>query len=765
MVEEVRVNQEMYSGSQEDHDALREAVKRLSSASEEQFETIKKEKWYNRVFDMVTFSQKGKKRIAEQVGTLAQAQQILIELLMRLSDNDSSVSKLVIESMEDIKRIQEQNIYLLSKIKKLESISLGIKTDMDLNKLSETNKKILCACLYYINTQDENASDEQKTFANQVIKYLNIDAQMDNPIAALEDMDTESKKRILNCCMEYMFLKNCSNDGYETYEDFISEFDFGNKTVKSIEKQILSLYNLRGLDGFFTKYQVDNFETLDDFFVLDFEDGNGENGIDEDENIEMTDEVISTITQIKAGEAKTYKYKNIHLKAYINCEGNLTFDHCIINYNETDAGDEITLSKNASLTITNSVVICKGFDKNFFITCEGDTQITLDRNSFEDCSYFITSRYECVFSMTNCRLHNCYEDFLWIYRGDKSSCVIRDNIIIQDGLNSFYHKKNSFCHSTTLIWVSSFGNKVEFCNNSILEEDGFRRAGVEEGKDGNIITYFSCDDGEVRNCSFKGISQSIHAFKYVECRFEKCTEAISPRKHYSSSSAPCIDNCVFVECTNVIRTVKNTQITNCQFVSCYNNIISPTDDNGGVSVEFCQFINTKNTKNIFSWRFGLFWETFGLSCVTFSRAKDSKTRANYLKKCIFDGVELGDNFLIGALGIEKPSGTVTYIESCDFKNCSTKRTSGKIIKEYIKYDTLFKKNIDFHANQVSECRGLDKVNKERTETETVEIRTVSTEGNAIGSALAMGVAGAVGGPVALAVLSGAVITQGLIKKK
>ena len=102
MGEEVRVNPEMYSGSQEDYDALKAAVKQLSSASQEQFETIKKEKWYNRVFDMVTFSQKGKKRIAEQVSTLAQAQQILIELLMRLSDNDSSVSRLVVESMEDI---------------------------------------------------------------------------------------------------------------------------------------------------------------------------------------------------------------------------------------------------------------------------------------------------------------------------------------------------------------------------------------------------------------------------------------------------------------------------------------------------------------------------------------------------------------------------------------------------------------------------------------------------------------------------------------
>ena len=760
MVEKVRVDHEIYSGSQEDHDALREAVKRLSSVSEEQFEVIKKEKWYNRVFDMVTFSQKGKKRIAEQVGTLAQAQQILIELLMRLSDNDSSVSKLVVESMEDIKRIQEQNIYLLSKVKKLESISLGIKTDMDLNKLSVMNKKILCACLYHINSQDENTSDEQQIFANQVINYLNVDIQMDNPIAALEDIDTESKKRILNCCMEYMFLRNCSNDGYESYEKFISEFDFGSKTVKSIEKQILSLYKLRGLDGFFTKYQNDSFESLDDFFVMDFEFDNGETATPESENIEMTDEVISVITQIKTGETKIYSYKNIHLNAYINCEGGLTFDHCIINYNETDAGDEITLRRNANLTITNSVVICKGFDKSFFITCEGDNQIILEKNSFEDCSYFIKSGCDCVFSMTNCQLHNCYMNFLSLYRGDKSDCVIKDNIIIQDGLKSFYTRENSV-GNPVLIDVSSYGKKVEFCNNSILEEKEFRRVGSAEGEDRNRITYFSCNDGEVKNCSFKNLSQPITVHKYIECRFENCTAAIRPRNAYSSSDAPCIDNCVFVECTNVISTIEKTKITNCQFVSCYNDIISPSDYNGGVSVEFCQFINTKNTKED-----NLFVRVFsGLSCLTFQRAKESKTSANYLKKCIFEGVELGDNFLIGALGIEKPYGTVTYIENCDFKKCATKRASGKIIKEYIQYDTLFKKNIDFHANHVSDCRGLDKVNKEGTDTGAIEIRTISTTGNTIGSTLMAGVANDVGSPVALAKHAHVAVSQRFIKKK
>ena len=733
MGEKVRVNPEMYSGSQEDYDALKMAVKKLSSASQEQFETIKKEKWYNRVFDMVTFSQKGRKRIAEQVSTLAQAQQILIELLMRLSDNDSSVSRLVVESMEDIKRIQEQNLYLFSKIKKLEDISLGMKPDMDLNKLSEKNKKVLCACLYNINAQDGNASENQKTFANQVMNYLSVDAQMDHPTAALEDMDTESKKRILNCCMEYMFLKNCSDDGYEAYEDFIYEFDFGNKTIKTIEKQIQSFYNLRGMDGFFTKYQSDNFEAPDDFFTVDFGDGDGENTDGEEETIEMMDEVISTILQIKPGETKTYKNKNIHLKAYINCEGDLIFDHCIINYNEANNGNEIKLSNKANLTITNSVILCKDFDKNAFITCEGAGKVTLDRNTFEDCSHFIKSGSICSFSMTNCRLHNCYEDFIDLDIGsDSSTSVIKNNVIIQDGLNSFYSKLENYW-MMQLISVNSFeNNKVEFYNNSIIEEESFRKAGVKKGKSENQIIYFDSvyGNGDIKNCFFKGISRSISAVKFVDCRFENCTDAIFLKQNYSASDGPCVDNCVFVECTNVIDTVDNAKITNCQFVSCYDHIIDPLEFDGGVSVEFCQFINTRNTIESY---------TSSLSCVQFQRGKGSDGKANYLKNCIFDGADLEDNFLIGAVAIEKPSGTVTYIENCDFKNCSTQRESGKIIKEYVQYDTLFKKDVNFHANTISGCKGLDKINKEGSKSESVEIRPASN----------VGVSGDVGAPAAL----------------
>lgn len=205
MTEELRINRENFRGNQEDYDSIREAIEKLSSVSQNQFEVIKKEKWYQRVFDMLTFSQKGKIRLAEQIKTIAQAQEIFIELLLRLSECDANISNMVAQSMENIRKIQEQNIYLLSKIKRLENMSLGIKGDMDIDKLGDREKAILCACLYMLGNEYGTTSENQKKFANAVIQYLDTDVQMENPTAGLSDIDNEAKRRMLACCMEYIF--------------------------------------------------------------------------------------------------------------------------------------------------------------------------------------------------------------------------------------------------------------------------------------------------------------------------------------------------------------------------------------------------------------------------------------------------------------------------------------------------------------------------------------------------------------------------------
>lgn len=466
----------------------------------------------------------------------------------------------------------------------------------------------------------------------------------------------------------------------------------------------------------------------------------------DNENEEISDETISSIVQIYEGETKIFKHKNIHLMAYINCAGNLIFDHCIINYNETNIGDEITLQENASLTIKNSEVICKGVDTTYFISSEGLSRITIESSSFEDCSFFIKAGSECIFSMTDCKIHNCFRDFLELF---DSNCVIGGNIIIQDGLNSFYTKA-PYRSQNRLIEAWGENSEIEFYNNTIIEEDGFKE-GLKFGCTDEVKnklemllydwSYFDCAEGEVRNCTFKGIGRPIIACSFVECRFEKCTAGVKLRKYASSEKRPYVDDCLFIECTNVITVIENTRIVNCQFLSCYDKIIEPARDfsfKGGVSVELCQFINTENKKEMSKFEkmaseTGLLVGGVNIFCVAFSKSSGSNANTNHLKKCIFDGVVLGDNYLIGAVGNTKPSGLVAEIENCDFRNCVKKDNSKEIINKRMKYRTLLKVK-DFYAIYTSDCKGLDKINHEATEPETI-IRNISTRGNTIGSTL------------------------------
>ena len=82
-------------------DELEKAIHTMSVCSEEEFTKIKDEPWFTRVFDLVTFSQKGKMRVAEQISKLSQAQQILVELILRLSSRCAGVDSIILLQLQN----------------------------------------------------------------------------------------------------------------------------------------------------------------------------------------------------------------------------------------------------------------------------------------------------------------------------------------------------------------------------------------------------------------------------------------------------------------------------------------------------------------------------------------------------------------------------------------------------------------------------------------------------------------------------------------
>ena len=306
----LKMDKEAFSGKQEEYDLIEKALHELTSKSQEQFEEMKKESWFNRLFDMLTFSNKKEIRVAEKITTIAQAQQIFIEMLMRLSADDKQISQMVVQAQKNIQTLSEQNIYLLNTVNRLIDTVCGIKPDMDVDKLSNDAKKVLSACLFEISDMND-LSAEQQDYANAVLKYLRRDSQMDNPFAAVGKFDEDSRRRMLSCCLEYIFLKDCSEDSYTDsgYEKAIYAFDLGQKTIDDIKTQIRKKFNLLGSKGFCSRFERNSFDDIDETFFTEFD-----NDIDEDEIHAEQNDVSDNQSE---SEKKAIKHSFVELERIV----------------------------------------------------------------------------------------------------------------------------------------------------------------------------------------------------------------------------------------------------------------------------------------------------------------------------------------------------------------------------------------------------------------------------------------------------------------
>ena len=248
---------------------VEEAIKNITASNEKQFDSIKKEKWYHRLFNCVTFSQKGKKRMAEQISSLAQAQQVLMDILVRLSAQDAQIALYINQNIQDIRRLSENDLYLQERLNQLEiAITMGIKKIDSIKDLDDNSKQVLCACLQYLCSLFNYPSQEQQEFANNVITYLGVDAETNDLEAALEVISESNRRIMAQCCLEYIFLYELNFAYGDKVSDFIDNFDLGNKTLKTIKSRIESTFDLRGEEGIINKYNSRMYMVIPEEFKL-----------------------------------------------------------------------------------------------------------------------------------------------------------------------------------------------------------------------------------------------------------------------------------------------------------------------------------------------------------------------------------------------------------------------------------------------------------------------------------------------------------------
>lgn len=81
------------------------------------------------------------------------------------------------------------------------------------------------------------------------------------------------------------------------------------------------------------------------------------------------------------------------------------------------------------------------------------------------------------------------------------------------------------------------------------------------------------------------------------------------------------------------------------------------------------------------------------------------------------------------------------MQDCDFRNCTTKRSSNVIVRKYNYYYGLFNKKVETKPVSIINCKGLDKVNHGKGYADEVIIRYKTPTGVKIGVAVAGAVAG------------------------
>lgn len=289
--------QSNYYGSSCDFQDLQSAVQQLTTKSDAQFEELKNEKWFHRIFNMVVCPRKNNIRMAEQITSLAQAQGILIEILVRLADQDANIAGMVMQSQSDIRALAQNSAYLQERLYLLEDKSYGIKENENLKDLNSQQRNILSGCLNEASKLYAMPSNEQRLYANELLNYLNADAQVANLEDALDDLEDNAKRKILSCVITYMYLYDHTAESMEQdeQEDFIDLFDLGRKTIKSLKQQTVDTYRLRGVDGCIDRYITAPIEITEETpFEVELPEQKTAEGASEAQTEENGEEAIDT---------------------------------------------------------------------------------------------------------------------------------------------------------------------------------------------------------------------------------------------------------------------------------------------------------------------------------------------------------------------------------------------------------------------------------------------------------------------------------------
>lgn len=696
----------------EDLSWIIQAAQELAVSTESDMKAIKAKKWYDQLLETITFSQGDKIQTAKDIGTLAKLQEIVIRILVMLSQENAAISTVVREQTELLKGLQIQDAALLTAIKK---IKFGGTDQLSFAELPKEIKALL-ANLVVMADQEEERNDYSRRYIASIMRIAGI-GMIDNTlhVEAVESLDKKQQELLYQMIMINRYLRDIDADEDDDVIDCIS---ISPKRAKQICAAIESTAENVAPDFFATYYEAfaEDINVIDDkdiafvsaeIFSEHKEDTKEKysNQVDTDPASKGTRFTIKSsanmenaqLMDVPAGETRVYENRIFHINGGIHCAGVLRFVNCILHYGETANGGEIVIDKGGKLLVERCRIEGHSSADKYLIIAKDDAKET----EFIDC-YFVNCNY-LLDTHEDARLDYCTVDSGCIYFVNMSQYQNANIRILNSAINYMggpnvlvdladRERKSMIVGNSVHLSECSFKGDLSIDSAEMAYEiENYRRALIDAK---NLF---------VQDTQFAGIKTLLESEKAIisHCIFSQCCGIVCGGRYRSEID---VLECRFEQCTQIgYGSGGDIKYAMSQFNDCYNRLIAHNFV-GGVVIDLCQFNRWTTNKNNKT----KYMRTDAM--LKFERANKSDYRKNVVSNCTFNDMHANNYFVIMGEIYENIFDYVVEVKRCTFTNCTTGRCSGKLIKEYGRYFGLFNREIEKMVVDVSfECTGWEKV--------------------------------------------------------
>ena len=678
----ISLSHEAEQNTDEAIQCLIEAASQIFISSEQNFQSMKNTKWYQRLWKLVTFSRDNEKKLASGVSNLSKLQEIVMKALLLLAEKSAKISDFVCQHNEQLARISQNQAAMARTqnaiLDELDRLKSGAEKTITLYDIvGEKQKIFMIAFCSVVDSMDRNTSLSQEYY-RQVSHALNFsDAQPGIMLKSVEILNRHEALLLYRIIMEYVFLGTDSFDCEAEVLKYLAVSPKDSATTKDfIAKQVIR----GGREILLNNKNINEYAFVeDDDIDWDFDNAvPNEDGLDEEFTEEYSDITLNEIMHIEAGDNYVYKKKRINLMAFIECEGTLCFDDCLIIIDDSEAPkSSIELTENGAIIFKDCRLFMMYKESDFLISAAKNTSIRLQNCFLNGFGMFIETAGNC--EVDSCQFVNPGVNLISCKSWDGSYCSVRNSVFYQRYYPSHIEYTGGEAHSSIIQGINLIDNcKVE------RQSDCFSHSSY-----GKEMAFLDSNNVTISHMTFKNWTNCIRAYGDNEIivkvsAFEQCLCAISAHKLN-------VENCNFYRCLNPIKTSGNSVVSHCQFYKCYGNFIASTSQ---INIKYCLFdtyelsrcfgtyvvCNTNASVCIKGTTVEI--ETvdfYANSIIHISHEKDEKGFSQ-IEKCRFYNIDSGNSYLIKGNDFVNHENTLLKISDCEFSSCKTLRKDKKIVR-------------------------------------------------------------------------------------